>query len=68
MMKPNEILEKLERDGAVTCSIIEAGQVLGVSKNSAYAAARADEIRTIQIGQLRRVPLAWLKQQVGVAA
>lgn len=43
---------------ARTISVEEAGKQLGVSRNSAYEAARRGEIPTIRIGKLLRVPTA----------
>lgn len=39
-------------------SVEEAGRRLGVSKNTAYAAAKRGEIPTIKIGKRLLVPLA----------
>ncbi|MDR3401939.1 MAG: helix-turn-helix domain-containing protein [Chthoniobacter sp.] len=36
----------------------EAGQMLGLTKNAAYAAAKRGEIPTIRIGRLLKVPKA----------
>ncbi|MCK1493464.1 helix-turn-helix domain-containing protein [Bradyrhizobium sp. 180] len=36
----------------------EAGQMLGLTKNGAYAAAKRGEIPTIRIGRLLKVPKA----------
>lgn len=43
-----------------TCSISEAGRVLGLGKSAAYLAADRGEIRTLKFGARRVVPLAWL--------
>jgi len=34
-----------------TCSVVEAGQRLGISRNAAYEAARRGELPTIRIGR-----------------
>jgi excisionase family DNA binding protein len=47
--------EKAERQ---TISVEEAGLKLGISRNSAYEAARRGEIPTIKIGRLLLVPKA----------
>lgn len=41
-----------------TISVVEAGKMLGVSRLSAYRAAKRGEIPTIRIGRLLRVPKA----------
>jgi excisionase family DNA binding protein len=41
-----------------TLTVEEAGQKLGISRNSAYEAARKGEIPTIRIGRLLLVPRA----------
>ena len=47
-MKPNKL----------TISVTEAGELLGVSRNLAYQAARSGEIPTVRIGHRLLVPLA----------
>lgn len=47
-----------------TMSVGEAAQVLGISRNSAYTAARRGEIPTIKIGRLVLVPTAALDRMV----
>ena len=49
-----------------TCTIPEAGEVLGLSRESAYKAAKAEppEIYTVQIGRRKLVPLAWLNKKL----
>ena len=39
-----------------TLSVEQAGKVLGVSRGSAYDAARSGELPVIQIGRRKRVP------------
>ena len=49
-----------------TCSIPEAGEVLGLSRDAAYDAAKRKppEIYTVQIGRRKLVPLAWLNKKL----
>lgn len=49
-----------------TCSIPEAGEVLGLSRDAAYDAAKRKppEIYTVQIGRRKLVPLAWLNKRL----
>ncbi|GJE41857.1 helix-turn-helix domain-containing protein [Methylobacterium soli] len=53
-MKPNE----LGQSDRKTISVEEAGRQLGISRNTAYEAAKRGEIPTIKIGRLLRVPVA----------
>lgn len=41
-------------------TVPEAGRILGLSRNGAYAAAERGEIPTIRIGRLLKVPKAAL--------
>jgi Helix-turn-helix domain len=43
---------------SLTYSIPEAGEMAGLSRNGAYAAADRGEIPTIRFGRLLRVPAA----------
>jgi excisionase family DNA binding protein len=47
-----------------TCSIPEAGERLGLSRNGAYEAARRGEIPVLKFGRLRRVPVAALNRML----
>jgi excisionase family DNA binding protein len=47
-----------------TCSVPEAGKVLGVERKCAYRAAAKGEIATIRVGRKLRVPLAWLERKL----
>jgi hypothetical protein len=48
-----------------TISVPEAGRrYFGICRNSAYAAAHAGEIPTIQIGRLLRVPVRALEEKL----
>jgi Helix-turn-helix domain len=52
-----------------TCSVPEAGRILGIkSRDRAYAAARNGEIPVIRIGRLLRVPLVALERMLDQAA
>lgn len=44
----------------------EAAQVLSISKNSAYAAAKAGEIPVVKLGARFRVPVPALLAMLGV--
>ncbi len=43
---------------SLVLTVEEAGRLLGLSRNSAYKAAKAGDIPTIRIGRLLRVPRA----------
>lgn len=45
----------------------EAGQIVGLSKNSTYAAARAGELPTLRMGQKWLVPVGPLLVLLGIA-
>jgi excisionase family DNA binding protein len=48
-----------------TRTIPEAGMILGISRNSAYEAARTGEIQTIRVGKRLLVPNAALEALLG---
>jgi hypothetical protein len=51
-----------------TISIRDAGRVVGLGMNAAYAAAKAGTIPTLAFGGKRVVPTAKLKLMLGLAA
>lgn len=63
----DDVIELLRGEATVrrTISVEEAGEVLGISRNSAYAAVRKGEIPVIRIGSLLRVPLPALERLLG---
>jgi len=50
------------RKQPATMSVVEAGEVLGIGRSLAYAAAARGEIPVIKIGRLMRVPTAWVER------
>ena len=46
------------QDRCLVIGVVEAGEMLGLNKNAAYAAAKRGDIPTIRIGKLLRVPKA----------
>lgn len=52
--------------GRHTCSIDEAGELLGIGRSTAYAAARAGDIPTLHLGRRLLVPTAKLLVMLGV--
>jgi excisionase family DNA binding protein len=53
-----------EADSPVTLTIPQAAKRLGVTRNSAYQAARRGEIPTIKIGKRILVPVAALEKKL----
>jgi excisionase family DNA binding protein len=53
-------MSKNEERPSMVLTVPEAGQKLGLSRGSAYAAAARGDIPTIRIGRLLRVPKAAL--------
>jgi hypothetical protein len=45
-----------------TISVPEAGRILGIGINAAYAAAKDGTIPTLKIGRLKRVPVVALNR------
>ncbi len=45
-----------------TCTVPEAGKILGIGRNGAYEAARTGELPTIRLGRRIVVPKAALKR------
>jgi excisionase family DNA binding protein len=51
----------------LTYLVPEAGEMLGLSRNASYAAAKRGDIPTIRIGKLIRVPKAAFEQMLARA-
>jgi excisionase family DNA binding protein len=51
--------------GRLTISVPEAGEVLGVGRDAAYAAAARGEIPTLRLGRSLRVPVPALLALLG---
>ena len=48
-----------------TMSVPDAGRIyLGISRNSAYEAARRGDIPVVQVGRLKRVPILAMEQKL----
>ena len=54
--------------GRLTISVPEAGRMLGIGRDAAYAAAARGEIPSLRLGRALRVPVAKLLELLGVAA
>ena len=48
------------------CSVVRAGQILGVSRSTAYAAVNDGEIPSIRLGRRLVVPTAPLLRMLGL--
>lgn len=53
-------------NGRLTCTVPEAGQLLGIGRDSAYAAAERGEIPTLRLGRRIVVPVPRLLELLGV--
>lgn len=54
-----------EIKGRATISVVEAGMVLGIGRDAAYAAASRGEIPTLRLGRRLRVPVGRLLDLLG---
>ena len=59
-------IRKLLREHAVLPLWPQTGTILSLSRGGTYAAAERGDIPTIQLGRLKRVPTAWLRQKLGL--
>ncbi len=59
-MKTSDIAQFVRK----TYDIAEAGRMLGIGRNAAYAAAQRGEIPTIKIGRRLLVPIAALERML----
>lgn len=44
----------------------ETGKILGLNRGATYEAARRGEIKTLDVGRLKKVPTMWLRQKLGL--
>lgn len=51
--------------GRATCSVEEAGRVLGIGRGKAYECVRNGEIPCLSLGRLRLVPIPALLRMLG---
>jgi hypothetical protein len=57
-------IRKLLTENAVLPLWPEIGRILNLARGATYAAAERGDIKTIQIGRLKRVPTAWLRAKL----
>jgi hypothetical protein len=53
--------------GRLTCTVPEAGQLLGISRSAAFRAAERGEIPTLRLGRRLVVPVPKLLELVGAS-
>jgi excisionase family DNA binding protein len=61
-------MSEMEKDGRLVYTVEEAGKLLGLTKNGAYVAAKRNDLPTIRIGKLIRVPKAALHAMIDAVA
>ena len=67
-MKSGERRAKWRRGAPLTMSVPEAGwRYFGLCENAAYAAAERGDITFIQVGGLKRVPIALMEAKLAAA-
>jgi excisionase family DNA binding protein len=68
-LDPNQLISASRpfrlQPGAMTCSVPEAGELLGIGRDAAYAAAGRNEIPTLRLGRTLRVPVPKLLELLG---
>jgi hypothetical protein len=57
---------KVELEGRLTVTVPEAGRLLGVGRDAAYAAAARGEIPVLTLGRRLVVPVALLYELLGI--
>ena len=63
-----EEIRKMLSENALVPLWPEAGLALGLSRDSAYRYARSGDIKTIKIGQVKKVPTSWLREKLEIDA
>ena len=56
------------KDLPPTVNVERAAKLLGISRNSAFAAIERGEIEALRFGHRVVVPTAWLRKQLGYGA
>jgi hypothetical protein len=59
-------IRKLLTENAVLPLWPQTGKILNLSRGATYAAAERGDVKTIQLGRLKRVSTAWLRQKLGL--
>jgi hypothetical protein len=66
MASANEVRKLLDGRALLPLWPETGKNILGLSRGATYDAAARGDIKTIQLGRLKRVPTAWLKQKLGL--
>jgi hypothetical protein len=66
MISMKEVRKRLESKAVLPLWPDVGGDILGLSRNASYDAAKRGDIKTISMGRLLRVPSVWLKAQLGL--
>jgi len=59
-------IRRLLNENAVLPLWPQTGKMLNLSRGGTYAAAARGDIKTIQLGRLKRVLSAWLRAKLGL--
>ena len=59
-------IRKLLNEKAVLKLWPDTARLLGLSRNGVYSAAASEDIKTIKLGRLKRVPTSWLREKLGI--
>jgi hypothetical protein len=66
MASTNEVRKLLDSRALLPLWPETGKSILGLSRGATYDAAARGDIKTVQLGRLKRVPTAWLKQKLGL--
>ena len=65
MSSTNEVRKLLDSRALLPLWPQTGRDILGLSRGATYDAAARGDIKTVQLGRLKRVPSAWLKAKLG---
>jgi hypothetical protein len=63
-MSSTKEARKLLESNAVLRLWPEVGSILGLSRGATYDAAARGDIKTVDMGRLKKVPSAWLRRKL----
>ena len=66
MTSTNEVRKLLDSRALLPLWPETGKNILGLSRGATYGAAARGDIKTVQLGRLKRVPSAWLKAKLGL--
>jgi hypothetical protein len=64
MRSTKEVLKMLNNSAVLPLWPEVGGDILGLSRNGAYQAAQRGDIKTVDMGRLKKVPTAWLRRKL----